>query len=139
MINIGIGQRYAIMLRRPEGTQKVYTIRASTMTHQVFQSTALLSYGSQVSLRGAMAQQQSLAGLKGSRLYRRLIRSSNVFALDRCGGQTAELYHTADGRQGFSAVSCRSSPGLQQGDQARRQPEQPYRLGVRVRSTVRFE
>jgi len=44
VVNIGIGQRYGIMIRKPAQPRMEYTIRASTMTHQTYQGTAVLSY-----------------------------------------------------------------------------------------------
>ncbi|GHJ89536.1 hypothetical protein NliqN6_5938 [Naganishia liquefaciens] len=47
VLNIGIGQRYAIMIKRPLSTQNTngYTIRAVTRTHQAYEGRAYLVYG----------------------------------------------------------------------------------------------
>lgn len=45
ILPIGIGQRYGIMLKRPDSSAPTqYTIRASTMTHQTYQGNAVLTY-----------------------------------------------------------------------------------------------
>lgn len=45
VVDIGIGQRYGIMFKRPQSSKGPYSIRASTMTHQTYQGTAILKYG----------------------------------------------------------------------------------------------
>ncbi|KAJ9091606.1 hypothetical protein QFC21_007146 [Naganishia friedmannii] len=47
VLNIGIGQRYGIMIQRPSSARNTnsYTIRAVTRTHQAYEGRAYLTYG----------------------------------------------------------------------------------------------
>lgn len=53
VLDIGIGQRYGIILKRPQQAKAAYSMRASTMTHQTYQGAAILVYGSNATVSTA--------------------------------------------------------------------------------------
>lgn len=50
VLDISVGQRYGIVIRRPSKPADRYFIRASTQTHQVYQGLAILQYASSTTL-----------------------------------------------------------------------------------------
>lgn len=45
VLDLAIGQRYGVLVQRPDSTSASYYVRATTRTHQKYEGRALLTYG----------------------------------------------------------------------------------------------